>query len=91
MTDFLPPPGTAYEDLETPRLAIDLPAMEHNIEILHASWTSRERAGHSGSATRWRSPQAPSGPRWWPKTTTWGYGAASWKASAPSRPARATS
>ena len=29
MTDFLPPPGTAYEDLETPRLVIDLAAMEH--------------------------------------------------------------
>ena len=25
MTDFLLPPGAAYEDLETPRLVIDLP------------------------------------------------------------------
>ena len=41
MTTFLPPPGTAYEDLETPQLVIDLPAMEHNIETLHRYFRSR--------------------------------------------------
>ena len=41
MTDFLPPPGTAYEDLETPRLVIDLAAMEHNLETLHRFFRGR--------------------------------------------------
>ena len=41
MTEFLPPPGTAYEDLETPRLVIDLPAMEHNLETLHRFFRGR--------------------------------------------------
>jgi len=41
MTDFLPLPGTAYEDLETPRLVIDLAAMEHNIETLHRFFRGR--------------------------------------------------
>ena len=40
-TNFLPPPGTAYEDLETPQLVIDLPAMEHNIETLHRFFRGR--------------------------------------------------
>ena len=35
MTNFLPPPGTAYENLETPHLVIDVPAMTHDIEALH--------------------------------------------------------
>ena len=41
MIDFLPPPGTAYEDLETPRLVIDLAAMERNIETLHRFFRGR--------------------------------------------------
>ena len=41
MTIFLPPPGTAYEDLNTPCLVIDLPAMEHNIETMHAFFRNR--------------------------------------------------
>ena len=41
MTDFLPPPGTAYEDLETPRLVIDLAAMDHNLETLHRFFRGR--------------------------------------------------
>ena len=35
MTNFLPPPGTAYENLETPHLVIDVPAMTHDIAALH--------------------------------------------------------
>lgn len=41
MSDLLPPPGTAYEDLETPRLVIDLAAMEHNLETLHRFFRGR--------------------------------------------------
>ena len=41
MTNFLPPPGTALEDVDTPCLVIDLPAMEHNIETMHRFFRSR--------------------------------------------------
>ena len=50
MTNFLPPPGTAYEDLETPQLVIDLPAMEHNIETLHRFF--RDRPARVRSVTK---------------------------------------
>ena len=41
MTNFPPPPGTALEDVDTPCLVIDLPAMEHNIETLHHFFRTR--------------------------------------------------
>ncbi len=41
MTTFLPAPGTPIEELDTPCLIIDMPALEENIEIMHAFFRSR--------------------------------------------------
>ncbi len=41
MTNFLPRPGLAVEELDTPTLVIDLPTMERNIETMHAFFRNR--------------------------------------------------
>ena len=39
--DFLPPPGTPIQEVDTPSLILDLPTLEQNIETIHAFFRDR--------------------------------------------------
>ena len=41
MTNFLPRPGMALEELDTPTLVVDLAKLEQNIETIHAFFRDR--------------------------------------------------
>jgi D-serine deaminase-like pyridoxal phosphate-dependent protein len=41
MTDILPTPGTAIDEIDTPALILDLPVLERNLETMHAFFRDR--------------------------------------------------